>query len=46
MTLSNGDKFYGDFKDGKLNGSGEILYSKSSDKLKGMFRNNKLNGQG
>ena len=46
MTLSNGDKFFGEFVNGKLNGLGEIFYFKSGDKLKGMFKNNKLNGQG
>ena len=31
MTFSNGDKFFGEFINGKLNGRGQILYFKSGD---------------
>ena len=40
-----GDKYVGEFRDGKLNGKGTYFYS-NGDKYVGEIRDNKRNGQG
>lgn len=44
-TFENGNKYEGDFVDGKYNGSGVFTFS-SGDKYVGEFKNNKREGHG
>jgi hypothetical protein len=41
----NGDKYFGDFKDGKKNGIGEIIW-KNGNKYRGEFTDDKKNDKG
>ena len=45
LTYSNGDKYVGEFKDGKRNGQGTFLFP-SGDKYVGEYKDDKRNGQG
>ena len=44
-TFSNGDKYVGEFRDGKKNGQGTYIFS-NGEKYVGEFRNDWRNGQG
>jgi hypothetical protein len=43
---SDGEKFVGEWKDGKKHGQGTLTFAKSGNKYVGEFRNTKMNGQG
>lgn len=45
FTYKNGDRFIGDFRDGKPNGSG-ITYFKNGNRYEGDWRNDSPNGKG
>lgn len=45
QTYSNGDKYSGEFKDGKLSGNGTYTFA-SGNKYVGEFKDGKLSGQG
>jgi len=45
LTLSNGDKYFGEFKDGKYDGQGTFTWP-SGGKYTGKFKDGKYNGQG
>jgi len=45
MSFSNGDKYVGDYKNGKRSGKG-VYYSFKGHKYEGEYENNKPNGQG
>jgi hypothetical protein len=45
ITFANGDKYVGEFRDGKANGQGTATYA-NSDKYVGEFRDDKPRGQG
>jgi len=44
-SFSNGDKYVGEFREGKLHGNGTLYFS-SGDEYVGKFNNGKLNGKG
>jgi hypothetical protein len=44
-TFASGDKYEGEFKDGKYNGQGTLTFA-SGDKYVGEWKDNKENGQG
>lgn len=44
-TFANGNKYVGEFKDGKQNGQGTGVYA-NGDKYVGEFKDGKMNGQG
>ena len=45
LTLSNGDKYFGEFKDGKYDGQGTFTWP-NGGKYTGKFKDGKYNGQG
>ncbi len=45
VTFANGDKYAGEFKDGKKHGQGTYTYA-SGDKYVGEYKDGKANGQG
>ena len=44
-TFNDGNRYVGEFKDGKLNGQGTYTFT-NGEKLVGEFKDNQLNGQG
>jgi hypothetical protein len=46
FTSNYGDKYVGEFKDGKFNGQGSYISANSRDKYFGEFRDGSFNGQG
>ena len=44
-TWINGDKYEGDFEDGKISGNG-VFHPINGDKYHGEWKNNKRNGNG
>ena len=46
MEKKSGNKYVGEYKDGKKIGQGTFTWGKSGNKYVGEFENNKINGQG